>query len=140
MEFPTYLTKQKYNTLDNIPNVDEVIEIDICTVATLHSNVAVPSTLDVITKIDKILVQLPHITPLNMYVQYAHVSNIYFACYSQLKLSRNVMALSNLSNTSRTLEFSNIAKYRSLNSKLVPRGAIDLCSSIIVNGRKLKMR
>lgn len=71
MEFPTYLVKQKYNTLDNIPNVDvigKVIDIDICTVATLHSNVAVPSTPDVITKIDKILVQLPHITPLNMYV------------------------------------------------------------------------
>lgn len=70
MEFPTYLMKQKYNTLDNIPNVDvigKVIDIDICTIATLHSNVPVPSTLDVITKIDKILVHRPHITPLNMY-------------------------------------------------------------------------
>lgn len=63
--------KQKYNTLDNIPNVDvigKVIDIDICTVATLHSNVAVSSTLDVITKIDKILVQLSHTPPLNIYV------------------------------------------------------------------------
>lgn len=48
--------------------------------------------------------------------------------------------ISDLSDTSRTLKFSNIAKYRSLNSKLVPRAAIDLCSSIIVDGRELKMR